>query len=49
MPSIPPTWSCIEAEQFENCQIFTPKLKIMSFDIESSIKYGNIYCICFTV
>ncbi len=35
--------------QFERCDIFTPKLKIMSFDIESSIKYQNIYCICFTV
>ena len=39
----------IKAEKFEKCPIFTPKLKIMSFDIESSIKYGNIYCICFTV
>ncbi len=37
------------AEDFGKCPIFTPKLKIMSFDIESSIKYGNIYCICFTV
>jgi DNA polymerase I len=35
--------------QFGRCDIFTPKLKIMSFDIESSIKYQNIYCICFTV
>lgn len=34
---------------FRPCAIFTPKLKIMSFDIESSIKHGNIYCICFTV
>ncbi|OPY26562.1 MAG: DNA polymerase [Methanocella sp. PtaU1.Bin125] len=39
----------IRAETFERCPIFTPKLKIMSFDIESSIKYQNIYCICFTV
>lgn len=37
------------AEDFGKCPIFTPRLKIMSFDIESSIKYGNIYCICFTV
>lgn len=39
----------IRAEKFEPCPIFTPKLKIMSFDIESSIRYRNIYCICFTV
>ena len=38
-----------KAEQFERCPIFTPKLKILSFDIESSIKYQNIYCICLTV
>jgi DNA polymerase I len=38
-----------KAEQFERCPIFTPKLKILSFDIENSIKYQNIYCICFTV
>ena len=37
------------ASKFEKCDIFTPKLKIMSFDIESSIKYNNIYCICLTV
>ncbi len=37
-----------KAEQFERCPIFTPKLKILSFDIESSIKYQNIYCICLT-
>jgi DNA polymerase I len=39
----------IQAHKFEPCPIFTPKLKIMSFDIESSIKYQNIYCICLTV
>jgi DNA polymerase I len=39
----------IKASAFEKCDIFTPKLKIMSFDIESSIKYNNIYCICLTV
>lgn len=39
----------IRAEKFGPCPIFTPKLKIMSFDIESSIKYGNIYCICLVV
>lgn len=39
----------LKAHSFGKCDIFTPKLKIMSFDIESSIKYSNIYCICFTV
>jgi len=39
----------VKASGFEKCDVFTPKLKIMSFDIESSIKYNNIYCICFTV
>ena len=39
----------LKATAFEKCDIFTPKLKIMSFDIESSIKYRNIYCICLTV
>jgi DNA polymerase I len=39
----------IRAQKFEPCAIFTPKLKILSFDIESSIKYQNIYCICLTV
>lgn len=39
----------VKASKFEKCDIFTPRLKIMSFDIESSIKHNNIYCICFTV
>ncbi|WP_174590896.1 DNA polymerase II [Methanocella conradii] len=39
----------LKTSTFEKCDIFTPKLKIMSFDIESSIKHGNIYCICLTV
>lgn len=39
----------VKASGFEKCDIFTPKLKIMSFDIESSIKYNNIYCICLTM
>ena len=29
----------LKATTFEKCDIFTPKLKIMSFDIESSIKH----------
>lgn len=36
----------LEAKKFEKCDIFVPKLKILSFDIENSIKYGNLYCIC---
>jgi len=39
----------MKASAFDKCAVFTPKLKIMSFDIESSIKYNNIYCICLTV
>lgn len=39
----------VRADLFERCEAFTPKLKIMSFDIESSIRYHNIYCICLTV
>ncbi len=39
----------MKASEFDKCDIFTPKLKLMSFDIENSIKYNNIYCICFTV
>jgi DNA polymerase I len=36
----------VVAKEFDKCPVFTPKLKIMSFDIESSIKYKNLYCIC---
>jgi DNA polymerase I len=36
----------LKASEFQKCDIFTPRLKILSFDIESSIKHRNIYCIC---
>ena len=42
-------YSCdivIEAESFEETQDFMPELKVLSFDIETSIKNGNIWCIC---
>lgn len=36
----------VEAEKFENISPFTPKLKILSFDMENSIRTGRIYTIC---
>jgi DNA polymerase I len=36
----------LKAEKFEECESFKPKLKILSFDIENSIKTGEIYTIC---
>jgi DNA polymerase I len=36
----------MEAEKFENCEPFKPELKILSFDIENSIKDGTIFTIC---
>jgi len=39
----------IDAIRFEEIKPFNPPLKILSFDIEASIKYGNIYCICYTI
>ncbi len=36
----------IEAVSFGETQDFKPELRIMSFDIETSIKNGNIWCIC---
>lgn len=35
-----------EAEKFENCEPFKPELKILSFDIENSLKDGTIFTIC---
>lgn len=35
-----------KAEKFENITPFTPKLKILSFDIENSINTRRIYTIC---
>ncbi|MBU4256677.1 MAG: ribonuclease H-like domain-containing protein, partial [Candidatus Thermoplasmatota archaeon] len=39
----------IKAEKFEECVPFKPELKILSFDIENSIKTGEIYTICCAV
>ncbi len=36
----------IKANRFEECEPFVPPLKILSFDIENSIKDGTIYTIC---
>lgn len=37
----------IQAEEFSKTEDFKPELKVLSFDIESSIKNSNIWCICF--
>jgi DNA polymerase I len=34
---------------FKNIEPFNPKLKILAFDIETSIREGNIYTICYVV
>ncbi|UCF08401.1 MAG: DNA polymerase II, partial [Thermoplasmata archaeon] len=36
----------MEAEKFEDCEPFKPPLKILSFDIENSLKDGRIFTIC---
>jgi DNA polymerase I len=36
----------LNASEFEECQDFKPVLSKLSFDIETSIKDGNIWCIC---
>jgi DNA polymerase I len=35
----------VNAERFENIKAFHPKLKILSFDVETSLKEPKIYCI----
>ncbi len=48
-PSVSSSYTCelvIEADSFEDTQDFMPALKVLSFDIETSIKNGNIWCIC---
>lgn len=35
----------VEAESFEPCDPFRPQLRILSFDIENSLKDGHILCI----
>lgn len=37
----------IQADSFAPADDFKPELRILSFDIESSIKNSNIWCICF--
>ncbi len=37
----------IQADSFLQTEDFKPDLKVLSFDIESSIKNSNIWCICF--
>jgi DNA polymerase I len=39
----------LEAEKFQECEPFKPKLKILSFDIENSLKDGKIFTICCAV
>ncbi|MDI6916553.1 MAG: DNA polymerase domain-containing protein [Thermoplasmatales archaeon] len=39
----------IRAEKFEECEPFKPELRILSFDVENSIKTGEIYTICCAV
>jgi DNA polymerase I len=39
----------VDAESYESCDPFKPSLKILSFDIENSIKHKNIYSICCAV
>ncbi len=39
----------VNAERFENIKAFHPKLKILSFDVETSLKEPRIYCICCVV
>lgn len=36
----------VKAEKFENIEPFKPNLKILSFDVENSIKTNEIYTIC---
>ena len=35
----------VVAERFEPCEAFRPALRILSFDIENSIRDGHIFCI----
>jgi DNA polymerase I len=39
----------LNAERFENIKAFHPKLTILSFDVETSLKEPKIYCICCVV
>lgn len=39
----------VRAERFEPIKPFMPKLRILSFDVETSLKEPKIYCICCVV
>lgn len=39
----------VRRPHFENIEPFNPQLKVLAFDIETSIKHGNIYTICYTI
>jgi DNA polymerase I len=39
----------VNAQSFENIKAFHPKLKILSFDVETSLREPKIYCICCVV
>lgn len=39
----------VDATRFEDIPPFNPELKILAFDIEASIKNGNIYTICYVL
>ncbi len=36
----------VKAERFENIKAFHPKLTILSFDVETSLKESKIFCLC---
>ncbi|MFP4545334.1 MAG: 3'-5' exonuclease, partial [Methanomassiliicoccales archaeon] len=36
-------------DDFQNIDPFNPDLKVMAFDIETSIRNGNIYTVCYVV
>lgn len=39
----------IKADRFENIRAFRPPLKILSFDVETSLKEEKIFCLCCVV
>ena len=39
----------LKRPRFENIKPFNPQLKVLAFDIETSIKEGSIYTICYVV
>ena len=43
------TDAVVEMEGFENIEPFNPRLKVLSFDIENSIRDEHLYTICYVV